>query len=219
MRLFSGLLDERVFVEEARISDVHGELFPEEEKFVAQAVAGRRREFAAGRTCARRAMARLGFPAMALVQRSDRVPDWPAPLVGSITHDDTFCASAVARRRDGISSIGIDIEPMEPLPGELWETVLLSSELFWIEQQDSRERGILARAVFSAKESVFKCQFGVTHKMLEFEDVEIALDLACGVFAAKLTCEVEPFQEMDRFEGRIRLAHGAIASAVVISDR
>ena len=37
-------------------------LFPEEEKPVARAVEKRRRRFAGGRACARRALATLGFP-------------------------------------------------------------------------------------------------------------------------------------------------------------
>jgi 4'-phosphopantetheinyl transferase EntD len=45
-------------------------LFPEEEALVAAAVAGRRREFATARSCARTALAELGVPPAPLLRGS-----------------------------------------------------------------------------------------------------------------------------------------------------
>ena len=52
--------------------------------------------------------------------RNDRVPIWPDDLVGSITHTDLCAAAAVARRDQGFVAIGIDLEPADALPPELW---------------------------------------------------------------------------------------------------
>jgi hypothetical protein len=81
------------------------QLFPTEETHIQAAVAKRRAEFAAGRVCARSALAELGAPLAPLGVRPDRSPDWPAGLTGSITHTQGFCGAVahpharVLRRR------------------------------------------------------------------------------------------------------------------------
>ena len=67
---------------------------------VAGAVASRQREFAGGRTCARRALLRLGHAAQPIPVGACRAPVWPHGVVGSITHCSSFAAAAVARAAD-----------------------------------------------------------------------------------------------------------------------
>lgn len=50
---------------------------PREAAALGRAVAVRRREFAAGRTCARRALAALGRPVDDLLRDADGLPAWP----------------------------------------------------------------------------------------------------------------------------------------------
>ncbi|MGY3133877.1 hypothetical protein ACVWZM_004559 [Bradyrhizobium sp. USDA 4501] len=80
-------------------------LFPGEENAVAGAVEKRRREFAAGRYCARCALSQLGFPTVAIPSAPDRSPVWPAGALGSVSHDSSLCF-AVAARRTAFRSIG-----------------------------------------------------------------------------------------------------------------
>ncbi|MGW4745369.1 hypothetical protein ACWEPR_11305, partial [Streptomyces sp. NPDC004290] len=59
--------------------------YPEEEALMARAVPGRRREFAAARVCAHRALAALGAAPGPLLRGRRGAPAWPARTVGSIT--------------------------------------------------------------------------------------------------------------------------------------
>src|SRR5260370_20887260 len=72
-------------------------LLPEEEHLVAKAVAKRRREGTNARTCARRALARLGIAETAIRRGAKGEPLWPAGVVGSITHTTGYFAAAVAQ--------------------------------------------------------------------------------------------------------------------------
>lgn len=216
MTLFAGLLDERVAVAESCIDDQCPDLFAEEAAYVKGAIERRRREFAAGRACARRAIVALGELAVPLPAAADRVPLWPQHLVGSITHTGTRCAAAVARRHDGFRSVGIDIEPAEPLATDLWEAVLTPPELHWLENQDSNERGVLARALFCIKECAFKCQYGVSRAMLEFADFEATIDRASQTFSARLLRDAAPFPRGYVVNGRLACSHGFLVSAATL---
>ena len=90
-------------------------LLPEEERCIGRAAGKRRREFAAGRACARKALQHFGIYGHPLVVGADRAPVWPPNIVGSITHCDGFVGVAVARQ-GVIRGIGLDAERARP-PG------------------------------------------------------------------------------------------------------
>ena len=156
-------------------------LFPEEAACIVRAIPKRRREFAAGRWYARRALAQLGVPAAPLLPGPDRAPRWPAGVVGSIAHSDTICIAAVAWR-ERVQALGVDAEPWQPLDAELWPLIGTPCELGWLMRQPPRLRGYLARALFSAKEATYKCQYPLTGAPLDFPDLEVALDPPGGRF-------------------------------------
>jgi 4'-phosphopantetheinyl transferase EntD len=215
--LLRSLLGPDIAVSEgAIIADATADLFPEEEAQVARAVAKRRIEFAAGRAHAREALAALGIAAVALPAAPDRTPLWPQGLVGSITHTESYCAAATARRSDGYAAIGIDLEPAEALPIDLWPTILTAAEDLWIRQQTNPEQGLLARAMFCAKESAYKCQFPISHEMLEFHEFEIEIDKERESFRATFQRDTQPFRKGDVLEGRMRLSDGLIATALTL---
>lgn len=149
-------------------------LFPDEERFVAGAVRRRRREFAAGRACAREALGRLGVRPVSIPCNSDRTPAWPVGVIGSITHCDDYCAAAVCRR-GRIIGIGIDIEDVRPLEDADAEFVCTSRERELLSGLASPCPQILSKVVFSAKESFYKSYYPETKTFLEFADVEIEL--------------------------------------------
>src|SRR5690349_17676802 len=64
-----------------------------EAALVARGADKRRREFAGGRACARRALAALDAPSAALLVAAERAPAWPAGWVGSITHAAGYCGA------------------------------------------------------------------------------------------------------------------------------
>jgi 4'-phosphopantetheinyl transferase EntD len=210
VKIFAGLLDKRFAVSEMPIVETPSAIFPEEARFVAQAVEKRKREFLAGRACAHKALADLGTVPAALLSDTDRLPVWPEGHIGSITHTDRYCAAAVAKIDIETRSVGIDLEPAEDLPSDLWDTVCRPEERAWLANGLAGERGLLARAIFSAKECAFKAQFPLTRTMLEFEEVAVTFDLPRGLFTASFLRGAPKSSA----QGRIRIANGFVACAM-----
>jgi 4'-phosphopantetheinyl transferase EntD len=131
-------------------------------------------EFAAGRECARLAMATLGVVAQPVLAQADRKPRWPEGIVGSITHCAGFAAAAVARTGE-LRSLGIDAEIVGALEPNLWPRVLGDAELEWLSGKSPRERPKWATVFFSAKEAWYKCQNPVTGWWLEFHEARIRI--------------------------------------------
>lgn len=152
-------------------------LWPSEQIATGSMVEKRLREFAAGRAAARLAMAELGVGASGVRMAADRAPIWPEGLTGSITHTDLHALSLVAFRRD-MRAIGVDLEDAVPLAPDLWNIVLSGAETASVSE------GIAAKRIFSAKEAVFKAQYPVTGRLLEFLDVEV--ELTKTGFAARI---------------------------------
>jgi len=193
-----------------------GELFAVEEAALARAVPKRRREFLAGRICARRAMAALGEPSAPIPQGEDRAPVWPQGLIGSITHTDTWCAAAVARRADGVQALGLDVESAEPLRLDLLRIICRSEERAFIRKQPAAERGLLGKLVFSAKESAFKCQYALSRRMLGYHAMSIRVDLAARRFVATFHEAALPFARGDELEGVLLVERGYVMTAVAL---
>lgn len=176
---------------EADLSSMRGCLLPGEEACVAAAVPKRRLEFAAGRTCARRALARLGVTDYPLLPGPDRVPVWPPGVIGSISHTDGFCGVALTRQGP-LAGIGLDIESSRGLDEQYWPLVLCPSEQRWLGRFCAGARGRLAKLMFSAKECAYKCQYCVSRRRLEFADLEVAVDLKRGEFISRFPKDVMP---------------------------
>ena len=148
-------------------------LLPEEEPCVRQAVAKRRREFAAGRGCARDALAALGVTGFPLVAGPDRAPIWPAGIVGSITHCEGLAGAAVAHEGQ-IVGLGFDAEPIKPLDMDLVSTICTPAEQRWMVSHPAPGTCGWAKVIFSAKEAVHKCIWPACHLALEFKDVDVS---------------------------------------------
>ncbi|MDK1493915.1 hypothetical protein QN219_28415 [Sinorhizobium sp. 7-81] len=116
----------------------------EEESAVVSAVESRRREFAIGRTCARSALSKLGFPPCAIPGGPHRAPLWPSGIVGSITHCAGFCAAAVALQEDYVA-LGIDAEVDEELPSGVLAIISVDEERQWL----AKYRAVIPRRRFA----------------------------------------------------------------------
>ncbi len=113
---------------EERFGAASGEaLFPEEEQVIAHAVQGRRREYAAVRSCARACLARLGYPRVPILPGVGGAPSWPDGVQGSMTHCAGYAAAAVGSCTR-ICAIGIDAEPDAPLPDGVLDLVATPTE-------------------------------------------------------------------------------------------
>jgi 4'-phosphopantetheinyl transferase EntD len=215
---FTALLDPRIAIAEAPLSGAPDLLTAEEMISVAQAVPRRRLEFAMGRTCARAAMATLGYARSPLPRGQDRMPMWPDGLIGSITHTDTWAAAAVARREEGFSAVGIDLEPANELSTDLWPSICLPGEQATFAAISGMTPGLAAHLVFCMKEAAFKCQFAVSGAMLDFADFAIDADSDAGIFSATFRKNAAPFRVGNRLVGRFAVSDGHIASAVVLTS-
>jgi 4'-phosphopantetheinyl transferase EntD len=147
-----------------------GELLGDEARAAATMVPRRRREFAAGRTCARRALQALGLAPGALPVAADRRALWPAGTCGSITHAGAFAAAAAAPLTR-LAGLGIDLEACAPLEPELVARLCRPEELA------SAPQGLAAsvwpRVVFSAKESVYKAVSAAVGRFIDFDEVRV----------------------------------------------
>lgn len=152
-----------------------GGLWPEEKPAIANAVAKRRREFSAGRSMARQAMAAIGLSQVSIPMGSDRAPIWPEGTVGSISHCESLCIAVVARSCD-IRELGIDVEEYTPLEQGLWAEICVEEEAAWLKTQPYEMRGHFAKRIFSAKEAVYKAIFPRVRQVLEFDAIKVDFD-------------------------------------------
>ena len=212
--MLDGLFPEAVVTAEAVPSPKdEAALFPAERDLIARAVERRRLEFATGRACARTALGRLGIEEAPLLNDADRAPIWPEGIVGSVSHTRGYCAVAVARRGH-VRSVGLDVEVDEAVKPRLWERICTDSERAWIASQPEAERGLLVRAIFSAKEAFYKCQFPVTRTFLGFSAARVELSPGVGSFVVELLRDAGDFEEGHRFEGRLARGDGYVRTAM-----
>lgn len=176
-------------------------------------------EFAAGRLCARRALTELGFSDFPLTVSGDRRPQWPNPIVGSITHTPGFTGAVVAERRR-FRAIGVDGEAVGSVAPELWPHICTPAEAAWLDALPETERGKFSALVFSAKEAFYKCQYGVTGQWLEFHDVALAFhssDLQTGSFSVRSFKGIRLLQrETMPLIGRFQFHGGLVVTGMVI---
>ncbi|NED99424.1 4'-phosphopantetheinyl transferase family protein [Phytoactinopolyspora halotolerans] len=152
-------------------------LYAEEEKAVVGAVDKRRREFATVRGCARRAMAELGLPPMAVPRGDGGAPVWPSSVVGSMTHCDGYRACAVAWERD-VVTLGIDAEPAQRLPADVVEAISRPEERTMLaELTEAWSAFCWDRLLFCAKEAVYKAWYPLARQWLDFHDASVELSL------------------------------------------
>ncbi len=114
-------------------------------------------------------MAQLGQTPQAIPKNGHGVPVWPDGLVGSLAHDSRVAAAALASRRD-FTSLGIDVEPADPLDPDLIGIVATADE--------RRAIGgdlLQARLLFAIKEAVYKCVYPLDGEFLDHHDVAVSI--------------------------------------------
>jgi 4'-phosphopantetheinyl transferase EntD len=172
-------------------------LCPEEEALVKEAVAKRQKEFRAGRHAAHQALEQLNAPWEPLLFGDKRQPLWPAGYLGSITHCQGACV-AVCAKRNNIISLGIDVEPLKPLPKGTAQYIHTSEDKTLIQQHNT----LPERLIFSAKESLYKCYFPLVEQFFGFQAVSLSIDTNEQTFRFTPTphCPID-FPEQFLFHG------------------
>ncbi len=179
----TAILDGDVVVEASSPATELDELYPEERRHIEAGswAVERQREFAAARACARRALRRLGLAPCPLVPHADRAPRWPDGIAGSITHTRELCLVAIARRGRG-ASLGVDVERVTATGADIEALVCTPAERRWLNAQPAAQRERNVRLLFSAKEAFYKCQYPLTRTFLDFQEVELGIDVGGGSF-------------------------------------
>lgn len=210
---FSDLFPGAVVAVSTETDRLTGALYPQEAEHIRHAIAKRRDEFTLGRLCAREALGRAGIQDFPLRVGPNREPRWPPGITGSITHCDGFCGVALARAP--IRAIGIDAETRAPLPAEIFDLVFLPDEKRQLAMHRLPEA---AKLIFSAKESIYKCQFPLAALPLDFADVEIKLDEQAGGFSAKINASMPVPPGLRIIHGRFAMSPSHVYTAVVLSS-
>ena len=168
----------------------------------------REREFCVGRALAREALTHVGIHDHPLIPADTREPQWPAGIVGSISHCEDICAVAVAQDRQ-LSGLGIDLERIGRIDGSIASTICTPEEL-----NETSEPGRLS-ALFSAKESIFKALFPSTRHFLDFRDVSVVI--ADDRFSAKPARPGLPTQ-IEAVHGRFHLGQCLVVTAAWLTS-
>jgi 4'-phosphopantetheinyl transferase EntD len=124
-------------------------LLPEEIGAFAASVVKVRRASGAARVAARELMPCFGYAPRAIPKSAAGPPVWPEGIVGSLAHDNEVAVAAMAAKSDFLS-VGVDVEPAEPLEPGLLEIVATTAE-----REGAAEDRLRGRLLFSIKEAVY----------------------------------------------------------------
>lgn len=205
-----------------RISDFDNEeLHPEEHAFTRSMSLKRQNEFKAGRIAARKLLKNFGFKNFPLLPGKNREPLWPCGISGSISHCDEYCLAVVSRWRNA-PLIGVDIEPLEPLPGNLECKVCTENEKTWV--RSMKQNGSLvpwSKLIFSAKESAYKCIYPLVKKFIDFREAEIVFYPSSSSFKIRLlsNCSRLSYFVFSRVEGRFIITDKYILTVSYLSEK
>lgn len=155
----------------------------------------RKQEFLAGRYCGKRAIENLLKSENSLIIgiNSDRTPKWPVGIVGTITHTQNLAGAAVGFSED-LQGIGIDYESIldADKANYLKDSILTEKENASFFKNEGMSFNILCTAIFSAKESVFKCIYPLIQKYFEADEINILeLDVLTNCFKFRFLGDLE----------------------------
>ena len=146
----------------------------ESAKLLESKVDRRIHQFALGRLAARKALKSLGQTTQGLVARLDSgIPDWPAGLVGSISHTAGAAICLTAKATDW-SSLGVDIENLgRDISPQIVERIATKNERDWISASPA-EQTTRTLQLFTAKEAYYKAIFPILKRRVGFKEVSFS---------------------------------------------
>jgi len=152
----------------------------QEWQLVAAAGEKRQREFACGRLLAHRLLEQLGASTEVIDRDEKGCPQWPPDIVGSISHTDRYCVAVAASQTD-CRAIGIDLEKIERMQRSLWPKLFTAQETGHLrEYTDDFAQARHAAILFSAKEALYKCDYPLNRRWVDFDDVSVTVSQGSG---------------------------------------
>lgn len=151
-----------------------------------------------GRACGQLALQQAGAGSNHVGTGPSRAPIWPDGWSGSLSHTAGIAWAAVARNTD-FASLGIDVEYL--LTADALESVrrlaLTSAERQLDGWEEAGDSTWFATAIFSAKESIFKCLNPLVEQFIDFAEMELSsVDPVAGLL--RFTCLRRLANWMDR---------------------
>lgn len=195
--------------------DTEYDLYTEETALTTRMSPKRRKEFCAGRYCARRALLGLSAGSTAILRHGDGSPIWPPGVVGSITHTGDFCGTAVAWKSE-VRSIGLDAEHIGHLEYDVWKRICTDDERLFIDSLPNDMRNAYRHLVFSAKESTYKCQYQLSRRWLCFHNVCISIDMLSSQFRIEFLIDIaDVFRAGESLKGKFSIRNGYVLTGIV----
>ena len=206
------LFSSSVTVMETRTSTVDASfLSPEERTYLESVSQNRKREFIAGRFCAREAMKSANIPPEHIRIGEKGEPIWPHNIVGSITHSHGYAAAAVAKKSE-VLSLGLDAETNEPLSSKVLQRIGNAQEQEWVKSVDSSLIQNPGKVLFSAKEATYKAWYPITQEWLGFQEAHIDFHSDENTFTVQIQ-KKGPFKKLF---GKFVIQQGIILTAIEI---
>ena len=179
----------------------------------------RKEEFILGRICATKAHRLLtGEDLPVLLRNSDRSPQWPNGIVGSISHNQDWVGAAVAKESE-LLGIGIDFEVMGRTKLELSKQIRSSGDLLKAGSLTEEE---LLTLIFSAKESLYKALYPKARVFFGFEAASVReISFVDQSFEIELHQDISPlFGPRSRhiFRGKFAIERGTCLTVIEVSS-
>jgi 4'-phosphopantetheinyl transferase EntD len=149
-------------------------LLPGEQLAVTTRDPAARRASGAARHLARGLMAGFDLPPTAIGRAVSGRPVWPEGIAGSLAHDRDIAVAAVTSSLV-VPSLGIDVEPAEPLPDDAAGLVVTAGDEAGVATWQ-----LAGRVLFASKEAIYKAAFPLDGIVLNYDEVVVDVPASRG---------------------------------------
>ncbi len=172
----SSFVEDDIVLSARAVDDHTDKLTAKELEAIASSVAVRRQTYSTGRLCAKTALCDIGLDHRdyvdGLLRKQDGSVMWPESVVGSISHTNDWAIAAVAKSGGNYLSLGVDIEQIDRVDTDVLRHIATDEERVALESDFKLRWGRVA--LFSIKESLYKCLRPLYGEFFGFKDVQIS---------------------------------------------
>jgi len=170
-----GFAEDDVHLCAKAVADHTLDLTESELEVIASSVTIRKQTYSTGRFCAKDALKNIGIDRRdyidGLLRQEDGSVAWPSGAIGSISHTNDWAVAAVAQSGKQVESLGVDIEKIDRVEKDVLRMIATDAERAILESAYHLRWGRVA--LFSIKESLYKCLRPVYGNFIGFKDVQV----------------------------------------------
>ena len=163
-----------------RIKDYTNELSNAERVYACSVSKVRREQYSSGRRAAQLGLNCLSITEVPILL-DERKPNWPASIVGSISHTQDLAVALVGFKQD-FQGVGIDILSKFAVTDKVRDRVLLEQERKFVFERENED---WQTKLFCAKEAIYKACNPETSEFLGFKDVRVQVETSGLEFQAE----------------------------------